>query len=107
MEEKYSKPKETIGDLILKTQHKNKIIQMIRKEHEYFLTEATIRQDKFDEIVSKKLKSEPQNFLGKDFISMGTQTTFDVRNVSPVTESIVNTIWPQVVNKTCKANVSM
>lgn len=49
-------------------------------------------------------KSELQNYVGRDFISMSTRIKLDIKNVSTVPVTIVKSVRSQVVNNTCKTS---
>lgn len=105
MEEKNSALEETISELVTDNQHKSKHMERFKKEHEYFLNEASIREEEFNKIIAENeetikkllkditvLKSEITKFAHKEYSTISTQTTIEVRNKSTMIETHIEPV---------------
>lgn len=87
MEEKNSKLDETIGELVSKTQCKSKYLERMKKDHENFSNEASMREDEFKKIISQN--DETIEKLMKDISTLKTEFKSNIGKVSVTLTALI------------------
>lgn len=118
VEEKNAALEETLSELAMDTQLKNKHIERISREYNQFVNEASLREDELNKTIVQnelvidnlkieilKLKHELNVFTSKVYLTCETQTNVNSRNISTETDEVwdvLNRVTPSKINlKSC------